>query len=859
MNANIIGNYQLWIWFLTLFESVLGLYILALNFRHSANRHVSGCLLLIAANTFAFGTILNTGVTLLQSGPGWTLFALTTLAVPPLVFLTTVILIKPTWFKSRLRWLLRLGYILIVLPAISILVDQELSSLSWFSPFDTRIFNLQSISSGVFSQGTIAPYLFLLNLFVLPLLIISLSMFIALFDRNATIANRKLAWFIFVAGSITTLIRMFLYPYLIPIVGFVVPGLIWTLTFAFAAFQQMISERHSQTGTLQGRLTALILIVTIPLLISTNLVVTKKAADLLDQSILEDIKSVHQSFVTTLEYTDNPPKMIFDLLNNRAQNFPLGDKGIVYVVNDQNQVMVHSDPQLPDLRIDFSDYAPIKYVREDMTANFKDAGRDLTAQSEMFTFMDDDGTEWRAVASVLKDDWAVFVQIPENEIGVVSSILNNFSLSALSIGAILILVLSMFTIRQGLYPIKDITETASAIASGDLTRIAPINSEGEFGILAGAFNSMTNQLRELIANLERRVSDRTRDIEKHALQLQVAAQVANEAAAIRDMEQLLNHTVYLISERFDFYHAGIFLIDDTGKYAVLRAASSDGGRRMFERGHKLEVGEEGIVGYVAGKGEPRIALDVGEDDRYFDNPDMPRTRSEMALPLVVHQEVIGVLDVQSTKPSAFTQDDINVLQILADQVALALDNARLLAESMQAFNKLEKVYKQETKLAWNERLANQKITYSYNQFGIQKDAPSPLSSISENDDPYILKLPLSFRGLSLGSITLRRSNDQPPWSIDDVQMVKTTVSQIVLALENARLMDEIRRNAQQEEALNKISASAHSSLDLETVMKKAVKDIGQALGAQKVQIRLSNTDRSSERTLEPDQVQTLES
>jgi hypothetical protein len=179
---------------------------------------------------------------------------------------------------------------------------------------------------------------------------------------------------------------------------------------------------------------------------------------------LDDMKSVHQSFVTILEYADNPDELIFDFLNNQAQSFPLGDKGIVYVVNEQNQVMVHSDPQLPDLRIDFSDYGPIKYIREDMSANSKNAGDDLPAQSEMFTFMDEDGTEWRAVASVLKDGWAVFVQIPENEIRTVSSTLNTFSLFALSIGAILILVLSMFTIRQGLYPIKDITETASAIA-----------------------------------------------------------------------------------------------------------------------------------------------------------------------------------------------------------------------------------------------------------------------------------------------------------------------------------------------------------------------------------------------------------
>lgn len=856
MSTTIIGNVQLWIWFIALLEFVLGLYILALNYRHTANRHVSSSLILIAVNTFAAGSII-ARENQPQAYLDWILLVVTTPAMPPLLFLTTVAVLKPAWLSSRVRWLWRLVYVLILFPAALIMIDQLFNPNFWLYTIDIQNLNLQFINSSAYTQGNIIPYLRILNLVAVPVVTILMSLYIALFDRTISTTNRKFAWFIFIAGLIAATSQFTLTPYLIPVVGFVLPGFIWTLIFSLAAFQQMISERQSQTGSLQVRLTALILIVTIPILVATILLTTSTAANFLNQNLLDDMHIVHKYIKTTLEFSQNTPEMNIDLLNYQAHTSPLGEKGLVYVVDGGNRVIVHSDPQLSDLQIDFSKYAPIRYIRNEMSTTSKDLGDNSNDHGVMFTFTDEYGQQWRALASELENEWAIFVQIPENEIFASSHRLNLYSWFTLTVSSTLILLLSMLTIRQGLLPIKNITETASAIASGDLSRIAPINSEGEFGLLANAFNSMTNQLRELIANLERRVSDRTHEIEKHALQLEVAAQVASEAAAIHDLEQLLDHTVHLISDRFDFYHAGIFLIDDTGRYAVLRAASSDGGRRMLARGHKLEVGEKGIVGYVAGKGEPRIALNVGEDIKYFDNPDMPRTRSEMALPLIVRQEITGVLDVQSTKASAFTQDDINVLQILADQIALALDNARLLAESMQAFNELEKVYKQEFKLAWFERLANQKISYSYDRFGIHKNSSSPLSSIEENEDPHILKLPLSFRDLSLGSVTLRRANDQPPWSIDDVQMVKTTISQIVLALENARLMEEIRRHAHEEETLNKISANAHSSLDLETVMKKAVKDIGYALGAQKVQIRLTNTEATPEPTASPDTVQML--
>jgi signal transduction histidine kinase/DNA-binding response OmpR family regulator/putative methionine-R-sulfoxide reductase with GAF domain len=167
------------------------------------------------------------------------------------------------------------------------------------------------------------------------------------------------------------------------------------------------------------------------------------------------------------------------------------------------------------------------------------------------------------------------------------------------------------------------------------------------------------------------------ETQRRATQLAASAEVARDTTAILDVNQLLDETVHLISEQFGFYHAGVFLVDEQDEWAVLRAASSAGGQRMLERNHRLKIGEVGIVGYVAATGEPRIALDVGKDAMHFANPDLPNTHSEMGLPLRARERIIGVLDVQSTKKAAFSEDDVAVLQTLADQLATAIENANL--------------------------------------------------------------------------------------------------------------------------------------------------------------------------------------
>ena len=172
-----------------------------------------------------------------------------------------------------------------------------------------------------------------------------------------------------------------------------------------------------------------------------------------------------------------------------------------------------------------------------------------------------------------------------------------------------------------------------------------------------------------------------RVINRYALQLTTAGEVSRAASSILEPVKLLPEVVNLVCDRFNFYYVGLFLLDESGEYAVLRAGTGEAGRQMLEMGHKLEVGGTSMVGWCVAQGKARIALDVGKEAVRFDNPLLPETRSEMALPLISRGRVIGAMTIQSTKPAAFSDEDIATLQTMADQVANAIENARLFEET----------------------------------------------------------------------------------------------------------------------------------------------------------------------------------
>jgi len=346
-----------------------------------------------------------------------------------------------------------------------------------------------------------------------------------------------------------------------------------------------------------------------------------------------------------------------------------------------------------------------------------------------------------------------------------------------------------------------LSRSAQRLAGGHLEERVPERGVEEIRFLARTFNDMAAELQQLYAGLERLVAQRTAELARRTAQLEAASYVARRAAEIRDLDTLLDETVRLISDRFGFYHAGIFLVDEAREYAVLRAASSEGGQRMLARGHRLAVGEVGIVGYVAGTGKPRIALDVGEDAVFFSNPDLPHTRSEMALPLKVGERVIGVLDVQSEEPAAFTEEDVSVLQTLADQVALAIENARLLQETQDRLREVEALTGQAVRAGW-QQMASARPGLGYIYDGVEV-RPKEQASLPE-ETALGLTLPLQLTGGEMvGRVVLAFSDRSP--ADEEVALARAVAEQAALALESARLFQETRRTLAEMEAMYRAS------------------------------------------------------
>ncbi|MCS6963213.1 MAG: GAF domain-containing protein, partial [Thermoflexus sp.] len=234
-------------------------------------------------------------------------------------------------------------------------------------------------------------------------------------------------------------------------------------------------------------------------------------------------------------------------------------------------------------------------------------------------------------------------------------------------------------------PLGQLTEAARRLGAGQLSVRVPVTSRDELGVLAETFNTMALQLQDLYQNLERRVQERTH-------QLQTAAEMGRLIASMLDLEELLRTAVNLIRDRLGYYHASVFLIDESGQWAVLRESTGEVGRKLKERGHRLAVGGQSIIGWVTANGRPRVAQRTAEDPVHFKNELLPETRAEAAFPLRIGKRVIGALDVQSTLEGAFDLGALSVLQTLADQLAVAIENARLYQRTQFTLEETQALY-----------------------------------------------------------------------------------------------------------------------------------------------------------------------
>jgi GAF domain-containing protein len=428
--------------------------------------------------------------------------------------------------------------------------------------------------------------------------------------------------------------------------------------------------------------------------------------------------------------------------------------------------------------------------------------------------------------------------------------------------------LSVSGVHHTPQPFSDADPGAWAVASAvfllsvGLVLLALILLQREFAAIRRREQNVLRNLQLEREELEKHVAERTSTIERRTRQIVTGAEVARAASAEIDPNELLRRAVNLIQERFELYYVGAFLVDETGRYAVLQAGTGEPGRIMLEARHRLEIGGNSMIGRAISERQPRLALDVGAEAIRFNKPVLPDTRSEMALPLIARDRLLGALTIQSKQPEAFSPEDIVSLQSMTDLIAIALDNNRLVQETKKALDEVTTLHRRYLTQAWTafaqaQAEAGQEPTYSYTKdSGLERGAPIQLPGVEEvvndqrmaittTDSGAVVTAPMKIRDQIIGALAVETGDPDHVWDEDQLALIEAAAEQTALAIENARLIEEAqtalagaRRLATREQAVNLISGKIRRLPNVDSVLTTALVELGKALGASKGAARL---------------------
>ena len=339
----------------------------------------------------------------------------------------------------------------------------------------------------------------------------------------------------------------------------------------------------------------------------------------------------------------------------------LGETGFSYIIDPDGYLIAHPDSTLTTELRDYSQYPPVKYMRE--------------GNRGLFTFTDENGVEWYSYVDQLESGHGVVIQQTAREVLAAQTAARQANLTGIVIALALTLLAGWVLIRRTLKPVEELTLAAEKMSGGDLNQHVNINRGDEIGTLATAFNAMAAQLKGIVGSLESEVQERTR-------MLQISSEVSRNLSTILDPQQLAREVVEQLKSAFGYYHAHIYLVDQANKYLVMVGGTGEAGQIMLERGHKLAPGQ-GLVGRTAESKQPVLVPDVSTAEGWLPNPLLPDTRAEAAVPILMGNDMLGVLDVQQNIIGGLSQQDVDLLQTIANQVAIALRNAQAYTEAQQ--------------------------------------------------------------------------------------------------------------------------------------------------------------------------------
>ncbi len=461
----------------------------------------------------------------------------------------------------------------------------------------------------------------------------------------------------------------------------------------------------------------------------------------------------------------------------------------------------------------------------------------------------------------------VYNWVPGIEVGILAEIeearamesftrARNLSLGVAIAAGLAAMLAGLYSTVRVSWPIATLTRAATRLSSGDLDQKVEIGGRNEISLLAGAFNSMTIQLRGLVGSLEEQVSARTR-------RLELVAALSEELNAILKLEELLEAVVHRIQDNFGYYHAHIYLLDEEKQNLVVAAGTGRAGLEMKQQRHSIRLdAPASLVARAARTGEIVRVDNVRQEKDWLPNLLLPDTYAEMAVPILLDKETLGVLDVQQDRIGGLDEGDAGLLRSLANQVAITIRNARIFADAERALAEAQEAQQQYMAQAW-DKLRLSRHTTSRVQFSLGETTTLNESAIIQarrhaiaqkgpvtvtmngqktsggaGGTEHVLVAPITLRDVPIGNLQLHGLSSQREWSEGELALVEAVVDQVAQAAETLRLLNETQERASREQFIGQVTDKLRRAPDMEALVKIAVTELSRALGPARTFARL---------------------
>ncbi len=542
-------------------------------------------------------------------------------------------------------------------------------------------------------------------------------------------------------------------------------------------------------------------------------------------------------------------RLSMNLLWQVVGDIQFGERGGAYVVNQEGQIVAHKDPNVALEQTSLQGRGEMSALSEAAEQKWHGSYRNFQGQQVVGT-----------TAPVANTEWVVITELPQSEAQAVS----RTALALLSGGIVLfgsiVTGISFLFVRRFIFQrLEKFRDGAERIGQGDLSHRITVVRQDEIYQLAQSFNHMTDELQDLY----RQIATRSRELERRSAHMEAAAEAGRVAITfIQEPERLIQQVIELIRERFDLYYVGLYLVDETDsqseeRWAVLQAGTGEAGKALLEQGDRARVGRGSMVGWCIANKQTRIVQDVTLDTIRSSVPELPDTRSEAALPLRAHDTVIGALSVEDDQPETFVQDTVNVLQTMADQLAIAIDNTRLLARAIQAEEATRQAYGELAHESWS-LMARERADWGYrcDQQGVvspstgdwatgMKRAAREARVVPANAGGMpSVALPVRLRDQVVGALNFSKAEANAIWTNEEIALLQTLTVQLENALESANLYQATQQRAARERMIGDVTSHLRQSLDMETVLRTAAREIGETLGLAALDIRVSTREES---------------